>query len=233
MCDHNLNKTNEELPGFTKQHSKTATRGKVPDFCITSFWVVTELAHGFYLQRLHRGSQSNPWNAGETGPGHGTHNLKPCFILSARMVYLSLKVRGEFIKLGSSVLNRPTCHWSLSGSKSNLDISSPARKQLVILGLGETLGCGSLTPGYCYHWATQLWKESSQRWAMKERTGVTRKMPRADRAGPRGSGLQATPRHLQSGENMPKDLTVEDTNWVWISNDEHHNSKTYTTGRCR
>lgn len=101
MCDHNLNKTSEELPGFTKQHSKTAIREKVPDFCITSFWVVTELAHGFYLQRPHRGSQSQPWNAGETGPGHGTHNLKPCFILSVRMVYLSLKVRGEFIKLGS------------------------------------------------------------------------------------------------------------------------------------
>lgn len=59
-----------------------------------------------------------------------------------RMVYLSLKVKGEFIKVGRPglVFHRPTCHLSLLSIKNTLAINAPVRKGLVIFSLGKAHG---------------------------------------------------------------------------------------------
>lgn len=60
------------------------------------------------------------------------------YALSMRTVYLSLKVRGEFIKLGlfQHSIDQPVI-WAI---KNNLAINSSDRKELVIFSLGETPG---------------------------------------------------------------------------------------------
>ena len=127
--------------------------------------------------------------------------------LSGRMAYFSLKVRGEFIKLGLFQCSIGQCHLSLSSIKNNLAINSPVRKELVIFGLGETHDWNSLTPGYDYHWCHPLvTRNPEQRLAVNKKRRVIRKAGRADVIRglgfwPRGHSITSTERQEHRSKN--------------------------------
>lgn len=117
--------------------------------------------------------------------------------LSGRTVYLSLKVRGKFIKLG---LFQCSIGRSVIWASQALKITwllILQWEELVIFRLGETHNWNSLTPGYHYHCCHPLLTRDPEEDRPWTKRGVTQKASRADvtsRLGfwPRGHSITPT-----------------------------------------